>query len=259
MIIRKLIKLYYFLRYSLRYDLNFYLEKQIKLYKKNNLDRDVGLNIFQNLKSEFKALETEMHSEHQIIFSALSKSKEYKFHNILEIGTFDGTNTLLLSRLFPDAKIFTLDLPTNSDDFKGIYNRKNSSVLNKLINTRDKILKSSTNINFFEKNSLELINEKKNFDLIWIDGAHGYPIVPIDIANAVRLCNKNGIIMCDDVFLEKIREPDEIYFSNASIETIRALKKVFNIEYDLFYKRLDKKFNSVPYSRQYIAYIKKNN
>ena len=33
------------------------------------------------------------------------------------------------------------------------------------------------NIKFEELNSLNLINYKEKFDLIWIDGAHGYPVL----------------------------------------------------------------------------------
>ena len=254
---RKLIKLYYYLRYSTQYDEKFYLKKQNNLYEKNKLDREIGLNTFEDLKNKYEILDTNMHSEHQIIFSSLSKSKEYKFNNILEIGTFDGTNAFLLSKLFPNAQILTLDLPRKSADFKGIYNRKDHSVLKKLIETRDEILQSSKNINFLEKNSLQLLTEKNTFDLIWVDGAHGYPTASIDIANAIRLCNEKGLIMCDDVFVEKIKNPDEIYYSNASIETIKALNNIFNFKYDLFYKRLSRKFNSIPHFRQHIAFIKK--
>ena len=42
----------------------------------------------------------------------------------LEIGTFDGANAFLLSKLFEKSKIETIDLDKNSEDFKNIYNRK---------------------------------------------------------------------------------------------------------------------------------------
>ena len=44
-------------------------------------------------------------------------------------------------------------------------------------------------------NSLELINHERTYDLIWIDGAHGYPMVCIDIINSLRLSDKRDYIM----------------------------------------------------------------
>ena len=48
------------------------------------------------------------------------------------------------------------------------------------VKERDKILKQSKNFQFY-MNSLELYKFEKVFDLIWVDGAHGYPYVAIDI------------------------------------------------------------------------------
>ena len=51
---------------------------------------------------------------------------------------------------------------------------------------RDKTLNISRNIQFKKMNSLELCNSDKSYDLIWVDGAHGYPNVTIDISNSIR-------------------------------------------------------------------------
>ena len=50
-----------------------------------------------------------MYSEHLVIFTALANS-DFKPKNILEIGTHDGKSASILSTLFPEAKITTLDL-----------------------------------------------------------------------------------------------------------------------------------------------------
>ena len=50
-------------------------------------------------------------------------------------------------------------------------------------------------------NSVKLIGEKDKFDLIWVDGAHGNPIVTIDIINSFNILNAEGLIMCDDVWI----------------------------------------------------------
>ena len=50
-----------------------------------------------------------MSSEHEIIFSSLSAANN-NINNILEIGTDNGKNAFLLSKLFPLANITTIDL-----------------------------------------------------------------------------------------------------------------------------------------------------
>ena len=51
------------------------------------------------------------------------------------------------------------------------------------------ILKQSDRIFFKQMNSINLFNHKKKYDLIWIDGAHGYPMVTTDIINSLKLTN----------------------------------------------------------------------
>ena len=51
--------------------------------------------------------------------------------------------------------------------------------------------------------SLNLINSNEKYDLIWIDGAHGYPTVTIDIINSLKLINNDGLIICDDVYIKE--------------------------------------------------------
>ena len=102
-----------------------------------------------------------------------------------------------------------------------------------------------------------MIFETKIYDLIWIDGAHGYPVLPIDISNAIRLISKNGIILCDDIFISKNIKSDGMYKSNAGIETLESLKNASIINYYLFYKRINFVDNSISKNRKYLALIKK--
>ena len=93
--------------------------------------------------------------------------------------------------------------------------------------------------------------------MIWVDGAHGYPFVTIDIMNSLKLINENGLILCDDVIVNELNLADKMYRSNASHETIKELKEEGLINYSLFLKRLEKKFNYFPEDKKYIALIKK--
>ena len=155
--------------------------------------------------------------------------------------TYDAKNAFLLSKLFPKAKILTLDLPNRNKNFKNTYGRKKINELSNFIEERDHLLKNCKNVSFKQSNSINLLLENQKFDLIWIDGAHGYPFVTIDIINALRLLNDNGLILCDDTFKYKIKNPDEMYFSNASLETLVSLADEKFLSFDLFLKRLGKK------------------
>ena len=63
-----------------------------------------------------------MKSEHLLLFSAISE-KLTKI-KILEIGTYDGNNVKILSKLFPQSSITTIDLDENDKNYQS-YERDN--------------------------------------------------------------------------------------------------------------------------------------
>ena len=108
-------------------------------------------------------------------------------------------------------------------------------------------------------NSLELIHHESKYDLIWIDGDHSYPTAAIDISNAVRLLTKNGIALCDDVYLYSSAQGKNGR-SVATIETLRAIKESNLINFELVKKRLGYFFNSPKKFRKFLGVITlKNN
>ena len=257
LIIKALGIIYYF-RYSLNYNEKYYETEQDKKFEKYDLDRKAGLTKLNELKNQFKFLNKPMSSEHQVLFSSLSLNKKINFKRILEIGTFDGSNAFLLSKLFPSARIITLDLEDNNEKFRQTYNRETDEKLKNFCKERNEILKQRDNISFLQKDSIQLISSNEKFDLIWIDGAHGYPVVTIDIINSLRLCDNEGFIMCDDIYTNKIYNADDMYISGASYETLSVLKDLDFINFELFFKRLTKEYNSIPTKRQFVGLIKKN-
>ena len=101
-------------------------------------------------------------------------------------------------------------------------------------------------MNYFEK-----------FDLIWVDGAHGHPVISVDILNSLRLLNQDGLIACDDIFVNKLVKQDSVYYSNAAHELIEALKQNNIIDVTYIYKRTLKKYNVNLKLRKYIAIFNK--
>ena len=183
-----------------------------------------------------------MSSEHEVVFSCISEDKNRNINDILEIGTFDGFNSFLFSQLFPSSNIDTIDLSEKDKDFINFYNRKDTVA--DFVKDRDYILSKSKNISFFRLNSLRLLNHKKKYDLIWIDGAHGYPVVCMDIINSLHILKNNGLIICDDIYINKDQiKSDKMYSSIASYETLNELKKENLINFKLVYKRLEPEYN----------------
>jgi len=235
-----------------RYNENIFLDKQNKIFSELNLSRKEGYENYQKIISNYAFLSDEMSSEHQVFFSSLSISEDFDIKDILEIGTWDAKNAFLLSLLFKSSNIDTIDLKKDHEVFTDFYNR--SHKLDKFIRGRDEIIQKEKRINFQELNSLRLYNHQKKYDLIWIDGAHGYPVVCMDIVNSLKLLNSNGVIMCDDVFINKIKS-DRIYQSTATFETLQELKNENIIDYKLIYKRLNKENNFSEKNRKYVAVV----
>jgi predicted O-methyltransferase YrrM len=191
-----------------------------------------------------------MWSEHLILFAAI-KNQAPDLSRILEIGTFDGQTSRILSDLFPNSEITTIDLPLQSVKHKNIY--KYAQRDNYMENFRSENLSKCSNVTFVEKTSLALINHTGSYDLIWIDGAHGYPIVAIDIANSIRMCNPNGFILCDDVY-KFTRSNDSEYMSTATYETLLEFQHSGFIEFQLILKRINKIYS---FNKKYVGIIKK--
>ena len=195
-----------------------------------------------------------MGSIHWVLFSCIKQISNIK--NILEIGTYDGETSLILSKLFPDSKITTIDLPPNDPIFATSYGRQNEK-FNKDFNTsRDKNL-SQPNINYIERNSFFLLDEVSNgYDLIWVDAGHLYPEISWDICNSYHLCNQNGWILCDDIVTHKNGLRDELV-SPDSYLIWEYINKRIKDDVVYFLKRNNPKFSANPKKRKYVSLLKK--
>ena len=230
---------------------------QTSLFEESGLDREAGLEkLNQILSQEFGVKYNEhdgMFSEHLILFASIALSHP-NIENILEIGTYDGRAALIISRLFPNANVTTIDLPEDKSAFLSTYDREHS-VRNFLAN-RNQLLSRSSKVLFRAMNSLDLCNVNEKFDLIWVDGAHGYPIIACDIANSIRLLNPEGILLVDDIWIS-IRRSDAHYRSVGGYETINAHVEAGAIKFvRLFNKRLGGTYN-YPGAKKYVAFIRK--
>ena len=255
-------KLFNFLKiefYEYKNPTNKRYQSLLKTYKLCDLNKDrdyyIGL-LDETLKELGYPIYNEsqgMYSEHLIIFAAISETN-LKIKNILEIGTFDGKTTTILARLFPGSDIKTIDLADNDPIFINTYSRKNNA--KEFIKKRNTLLSRFKRINFLQINSLELSlkNKLPKQDLIWVDGAHGYPIVVSDITNAIGLMHQESILMCDDIF-KRTTKYDSLYESSAGFETLSAFRDSNILETHYFSKRIGKKFNS---KYKYVSFSRLN-
>tara|TARA_B100001123_G_C15237069_1_gene997576 strand:- start:552 stop:1229 length:678 start_codon:yes stop_codon:yes gene_type:complete len=197
-------------------------------------------------------------SSHMVLFSALSLSPSY-FSDILEIGTYKGETSNLLSRLFPSGNITTIDLPASDPIFFNSYLGARGNANRQKIYTE--ILSQNLtpdNIHFIETNSFFLLSvlDGKKFDLIWLDGGHLYPEIAWDACQAYWLCKPGGLIIFDDVALNSnTRTTDKL--SGAVHEVVTYISNRTNCKVSYLLKRLDPKYNSVPSLQKHIAVLEK--
>lgn len=231
-------------------------QAQDKHFRSLGLDRSAALDKLDAIcRTELGAPYDEnngMYSEHLVLLSALSLA-DPGIREILEIGTYDGRSAFLLSRLFPQSHILTIDLPAASSDFSGTYQRKDVA---EFLARRDAYLGKNPAIEFREMNSLALIDMDRKFDLIWVDGAHGYPVAAIDIVNACRLMTPRGWVLLDDVFTSVDRS-NKWYQSLASYETLTELKAAGLIpDFHLILKRVGVEHN-FPWMKKFVGLFRR--
>lgn len=196
--------------------------EQVQFFNKLGLDYQESKKTLSNLYEKNPAIKVTMTSCHHNLFAALGK--KYKFNNILEIGTHSGAGAVLLSTIFNDAKIETIDLPDNHPLLKFICTTEQANFLEK----RNALLASKPNITFNQTDSTSLTFVKDNYyDFIWIDGDHTYPLVTIDIVNGLRMLKEDGLMACDDVRLR----------NSATYDTLKQFEQAGLINFNLIHKR----------------------
>ena len=123
----KIIKALRLNKFKKRYKIKTYDNDQNIKFDQLKLDREKGIFKLNQLKEQNPVLNRAMSSEHETLFSAISLLKKNEELNILEIGTHDGVNSYLLSLLFENSKIKTIDLKNEDHEFQNSYNRKKTN------------------------------------------------------------------------------------------------------------------------------------
>lgn len=242
-----------------RYSLEDVREIERNKFEKLGFRYDDAVNRINDLlnksdKPDFSS-QKGMGSIHWVLFCCIAGIASIR--NILEIGTYDGETAFLLTKIFPDSEITTLDLPIDDPIFTCTYGRDTPEVQKRFKDTQ-KHNTSHPRILFFEKNSFflpELVDKK--YDLIWIDAGHLYPEIAWDICNAYHLCNAGGYIMCDDVITNK-RGRKSGYVSLDSYDVLEYVSRRTNYNVTYFLKRDSPRRSADPKKRKYVALMQKS-
>ena len=122
-------------------------------------------------------------------------NKNLKDFSYLEIGSWEGSSALYILKNFNPKNVVCVDIwDLYEDDYK---NEQFKRFENFKFNLREYDQKFSfhkdTSDNFFK-------NNKKIFNLIYIDGSHEAQQVYRDLCNSWNCLENDGIIICDDYF-----------------------------------------------------------
>ena len=252
---QRLIKAICTARYSRVTDQEKIFKAELDKYRLLGLDHAQGIRKINQILGQ--ELDLESVSSHLVLFSSLSVAPN-NILDVLEIGTYKGETANLLSRLFPAARVTTVDLPVSDPIFSRSYlGARGSSKRQKSYEEELRQNVALKNITYIESNTFFLLSVLDGqFDLVWLDGGHKYPEVAWDACQAYWLCRPGGLIVFDDV----IRHPKAVTtdkISGATFEVLTYIQQRTNCKVTYFLKRLAPEFNSISRQRKYIAVLQK--
>ncbi len=121
---------------------------------------------------------------------------------IFEFGTFDGSTTLALARSAPDARVYTLDLPT-SDDAPGAQTRVVSEAERRAAGGVGSTFAGTPEAS----RVVQLWGDSRTFDyrefrgcidLVFVDACHEEAFVAADTVNALEMVKPGGVVLWHD-------------------------------------------------------------
>jgi predicted O-methyltransferase YrrM len=133
----------------------------------------------------------------QYFLAALASQR--KPRTIFEIGTFDGSTTLLLARAAPEAQIFTLDLPPDSPVVSQSGTSERLADMGSWgVRFRERPEAGRITQLFGDSREYDFSPYYGKVDLVVVDGGHTAECVIPDSENALRMVAPGGIVVWDD-------------------------------------------------------------
>ena len=144
--------------------------------------------------------------------------------------------------------IFQITIPCMMRKTQIKSTQEEKLVLSKKSDNADefKILK---NVNFYKKNTCHLFdNNLVKYDLVWLDGSHSYPEISWDVFYALSSLSKTGILLIDDIFIEKYYKKINFLDQIDAYKVIKYYNDRDKIKFKFFTKRTNSK------EKKFIAY-----
>ena len=136
-------------------------------------------------------------SVQRLAFAALAAGG-LKPDNVLEIGTEHGETTQFLAEIFPEARVFTINLPDDDPAYRAWHPEGSDAHEHNLARRL-----SASNIVQVRANTAWLMTQDipEAFDLIWLDGGHRYPEIAWDHFFCMQRLAPGGWLFSDDITL----------------------------------------------------------
>lgn len=115
--------------------------------------------------------------------------------NILEIGTGPGRSTVVFAKLFPEATVYTVDIPKGDPEYQKSWASRGNSIRGEIANNLNQPNIKSYKVNSFFLPTLTLPNQ---FEIIYVDGGHEYPVVAWDIMFSYHRLSRGGFLFMHD-------------------------------------------------------------
>ena len=154
----------------------------------------------------------------------------------LEIGSYEGNSAIFVAKNFDKSKIYCVDNWEQTNEYadhKNYYSVEKNFDLN---------IKDYKNVSKIKMSSDDFfLQNRKNFDIVYIDGYHYGPQVLKDCKNAWKYLKNNGYLVCDDYiwnFYKNIEE-NPCYAINQFLSEINGYFKIEKISNSqIFIKKL---------------------
>ena len=146
--------------------------------------------------------------------------------NILEIGTYEGLVAIWLCERYLESNIYAVD--PLIQDLSTLKERVEEDQINNL----ESNLKNygCKRLNFFKNTSDEFFLQNKiNFDIVYIDGLHTFDACTKDMLNSFRVLNLNGYLLIDDLRLDVY--PQNLNIVNAVANFVKSYSGYIEINF----------------------------
>jgi len=158
--------------------------------------RESAFGLYQEVARRAGIRTGDSESIHRLAFAALRVSG-FKPRRVLELGTHLGTTTTYLAELFPEAMVYTVELPPDDPLYPRLHPEgaaRHDAVLAERL--------ARSNIITLRVNTVRLqAQDLPDFDLIWLDAGHNFPEVAWDHFFCLHRLAPGGCLFTDDVRL----------------------------------------------------------